>query len=253
VSISVVIPALNEEAYLPGTLKALRDLGSAGMIDEILVIDGGSSDSTQALARRTPGVSLHVSSPGRAAQMNVGLRHATGRIVLFLHADTILEAGAIQEMMEALRDPAVVGGAFRFGMSGKPCILGRLLERGVAARCRWFNLPYGDQALFVRRCVCVKLGGFAEIPALEDVDLVMRLRRLGNLAILQSRAVTSGRAWRQRGIFHTLVNMGYLALMMSGLSPRSLAGSYSRWRGWSTRPSGGGGRDVVQDSPVGFA
>lgn len=194
-TISVILPALNEARALPGTLEALR---RAGPDLEVLVVDGGSADGTRDLARAFPEARFLLSGRGRGLQMNAGAAEATGEILWFLHADTRVTARGVRRMRERLRDPAVPGGAFRFALDS-PRFRYRCLELGVRLRACLLGLPYGDQAIFVRREVFRRLGGFPDWPALEDLDLVRRLRREGRLALLNEPALTSARRWEKDG------------------------------------------------------
>ena len=216
-SVSVVIPALNEEGGVACALRSTR--GAA----EKIVVDGGSRDRTREIAEAEGALVLQ-SLPSRGLQLDTGARRASGDWLLFLHADTWLEPGwatAIQGL-----GPRDAGGAFRFAIDA-PGRGYRLIEGAVALRCALFRLPYGDQALFVRRSVYERLGGFAPIPLLEDVEFVRRLRREGGLALQPQRAFTSPRRWERHGLWGTtLRNWSVLALYAAGFSPGRLARLY---------------------------
>ena len=216
-SISVIIPALNEGACLARTIQSVsRDA-------EVIVVDGGSGDGTRAIAEAM-GAALLSCPPSRGGQMGVGARNASGDWLLFLHADTWLEPGWAQAVRDL--DPAVAGGAFRLAIEA-PGRAYRIIETAVALRSRFFKLPYGDQALFIRRSVYDRLGGMAPISLMEDVDLVRRLRGAGRLALLPLRAFTSARRWQRHGVFRaTLRNWGLLALYATGVTPSRLARMY---------------------------
>lgn len=217
--VSVVIPTLDEAAELPRALAALRQ---ADPSLEVIVADGGSADDTPGIALSFPGVQLVRSPRGRGRQMNAGAAASRGEILWFLHADTRVSAAGIALMRERMRDPGIVGGAFRLAFDS-PKRRYRLLERSVAIRCRVLGLPYGDQAVFVRREAFVRIGGFPEWPILEDVAFVRRLRRVGRLALLSEAAVTSPRRYETRGFLRTtLRNAAVLALYAMGLSPSAL-------------------------------
>ncbi len=171
--ISAIIPALNEAASIARAVEAAWDAGCS----EVIVVDGGSTDATLAAARTTR--CLLLSAPrGRAAQQNHGARHASGDVLLFLHADTRLAAGAAQQIVQAVQFQGAQAGAFvqRIDAPGR-CY--RLLERGNACRARWWGRPYGDQGIFLLRPLFERVGGFPEIPLMEDVALSRRLERLG--------------------------------------------------------------------------
>ena len=216
--ISVVIPARDEERTLA------RAIGSVAAEAEVIVVDGCSRDRTREVAERL-GVTVLSSPPSRGLQLRVGAERASGNWLVFLHADTWLEAG----WAEALRalGMEVAGGAFRFAIDA-PGRGYRLLEKAVALRSAHFRLPYGDQALFARRAVLDRLGGIAPVPLMEDVDLAQRLRREGRLALLAPRAFTSPRRWERHGLVGaTLRNGCLLALYAMGVPPARLARLYS--------------------------
>ena len=201
--LSVIIPALNEAEEIDGTLRAAR--GALGPHTEIILADGGSTDGTQSRAARY--ARIVQTDAGRGRQLNTGAREAVGEILLFLHADTHLPAGARAAIEAALSSSAVVGGAFRFALRGptRARLMARLLEAGVNARSRLFRTATGDQAIFCRREAFHAVGGFAPLPLFEDVDLYHRLQRLGRMLILPLAARTSDRRWRERGIARTML------------------------------------------------
>lgn len=218
--ISVVIPALNEEAVIESTVRSV-----AGEADEVIVVDGGSNDATWAAAERA-GARVLRASGGRGPQLDCGARDAQGDWLLFLHADTRLEEG----WAAALRaiPPRFVGGAFRFAVASSRRAF-RMIEAGVRLRCALFRLPYGDQALFARRAAYAGCGGFPPWPLMEDVAFVQRLRSVGPLRLLRERAFTSPRRWEQRGLWRTTAgNLRLLALYAAGRTPERLAADYGR-------------------------
>lgn len=217
-SVSVVIPTLNEEACLATTLASV--LSEA---DEVMVVDGGSTDATAQIATRS-GARVIRAPRGRGSQLDAGARRALGGWLVFLHADTWLEAGWAAALRGLGGD--VVGGAFRFTVDS-PRRAYRLIEAGVALRCRLFRLPYGDQGIFVRRATYERLGGFAPYPFMEDVEFMRRLHREGSLAFPPGRAFTSPRRWERQGMVSTSLRNGcVLALYTAGWSPRRLARLY---------------------------
>jgi GT2 family glycosyltransferase len=158
--------------------------------------------------------------------MNAGVLHATGAILLFLHADTLLPEGYVTAVTEALNSPGVCAGAFGFHVEetfgGKS-----LLEWSTNFRSRRLQLPYGDQGLFIRRSLFEYLGGFADLPVMEDYEFIRRLRRIGRIVTLPISATTSGRRWRRLGVFRTtLVNTLMIAGYHAGVSPKRLARFY---------------------------
>ncbi len=220
-TLSVIIPALNEEAAI------VAAVGSALGADpvEVIVVDGGSRDRTAEVAGAL-GATVLSSPIGRARQMNAGAEVADGEILLFLHADSTLPTGYDQAVREALAQPGTVAGAFRLGISGEGRGL-RIIERLVQLRSTMGRLPYGDQGLFVRAETFRRLGGYAELPIMEDVEMVRRLRRLGRIAICDEPVVTSGRRWQHQGAWRTTArNQLCLAAYNIGVPPERIA----RWR-----------------------
>lgn len=215
--ISVIIPTLNEELTLE---KIITSVGDSKEV-EIIVSDGGSDDGTLVIAERLSHKTL--SSPlGRGAQMNQGAAAASGDILLFLHADTMLPIGWEDYIEEALRDEEVAGGAFSFSLPNRSTPFA-FISLMVNLRSRLLKLPYGDQALFVRRGIFERLGGFREIPIMEDVELVKGMRRLGRLEILDQSVITSSRRWEKEGRARTTVrNLSLLFLYRLGVSPERL-------------------------------
>ncbi|MGC9503239.1 TIGR04283 family arsenosugar biosynthesis glycosyltransferase [Baaleninema sp.] len=221
--ISVVIPALNEATTLPETLKRVL----AGRNVEVLVVDGGSSDDTGAIARAL-GARVLDSPPGRARQMNVGAQAATGEILLFLHADTLLPQAFDVLVRQVLSEPDVVAGAFELQIESSLPGIGTV-ERGANWRSRLAQLPYGDQGLFLRRDRFDKLGGFPDLPIMEDFEFVRRLRRQGKIAIPPIPVLTSGRRWQRLGILRTtLLNQAIVAAYLLGVSPETLRRWYRK-------------------------
>lgn len=218
--ISVIVPALNEAQGLGATLACIPLTPG----DEVIVVDGGSTDDTVAIAQQGGAVVLH-SPAGRARQMNCGAQCAHGEVLLFLHADTLLPAAGLEAVRAAMQQPQVVGGAFHLAfLPSTPAL--RLIAWGANIRTRLGTLPYGDQALFVRRTLFEELGGYADVPLLEDVKLIQALRRKGQLAFLDHSVHTSGRRWLQRGLLTTtLRNTLIIALYFCGVSPATL----KRW------------------------
>lgn len=219
-AVSIIIPTLNEAECLAGSLRELRALEPK----EILVVDGGSTDATILEAARADQVLL--SSPGRAAQMNLGAAHARGDVLLFLHADCSLERGALRDAERLLARPGVAAGCFRMTVVS-PRWVYRMIDAAATARVLWAGVAYGDQGLFVRRDVFERAGGFPSLRFMEDVFVCPRLRRFGQLVVAPSRVFVSDRRWRRFGVVRqTLRNWGLTALALAGVHPDKLARFY---------------------------
>lgn len=217
-AIAVVIPCLNEAGAIRAAVASVWADAA-----EVVVVDGGSRDATAEEARSS-GARVLNSPRGRAVQMDAGARQTCSDWLVFLHADTRLDTG----WAEALRrlTEGVVGGAFRFRLDS-PRPRYRLVEAGVRLRCALLRLPYGDQALFVRREAYRAVGGFGCVPILEDVDFVRRLRKEGRLGFPAVAAVTSARRWEERGFLLTSAqDAAVLLLDAVGVSRARLARYY---------------------------
>jgi rSAM/selenodomain-associated transferase 2 len=210
VKLSVVIPALDEAERIETAIRAAFDAPldlapaapRAGPV-EVIVVDGGSSDATRELAAAA-GARVLACERGRARQLRAGVGASSGDVVLLLHADTLLPRGWHAAVCAALRDERVVGGAFRFRFDERSLVF-RFIEFGARLRSDLWRLPYGDQALFVRRRTLEAIGGVPEVPVMEDLDLVQRMKRRGRLALLSAPAVTSTRRYRAGGPLRTMM------------------------------------------------
>lgn len=221
-TLSIVMPVLNEAAAIEGTLQALAALRERGV--EVIVADGGSTDATVALASPLADRTL-IAPCGRARQMNAGAAVARGEVLLFLHADTRLPVGADLIVRQATA-AGTVWGRFDVSISGRPWMLW-VVAALMNARSRWSGVATGDQAMFVRRSVFERLGGFADQPLMEDVDLSRRLLPISPPSCLRARVITSGRRWEARGVWSTIFLMWRLRWRYwRGESPRSLAEAY---------------------------
>ena len=216
--LSVVIPALDAAATLPGCLQAL------GSVPDLVVVDGGSRDATREIARAA-GARVVVSPRGRGVQLVAGAEAARGEWLLFLHADTRLELDWRRAVKGHFDERPESAGAFRFRLDD--CAWqARVIERGVALRVQLWALPYGDQGLLISRRLYDQLGGYRPLPLMEDVDLVRRIGRR-RLAVLPAAAITSADKWRRDGWGRRSArNLACLALHRMGMSPEKVARLY---------------------------
>jgi len=229
-TISVIIPTLNEERAVMATLAHTAALG----FDELIVVDGGSTDKTPSLVNSyrlsaqssalSP-VQWITSPPGRARQMNEGAKAGRGETLLFLHADTQLPDDAKAIIDTTLADRQVVGGRFDVQFD-RPSMRGTIISKMMNWRSKLSGLATGDQALFVRRSIFEQMGGFADMPLMEDIEFSRRLKRKGATAALTATVTTSFRRWEQQGPLRTILRMWVLRfLYWVGVSPHTL----SRW------------------------
>ena len=224
-TISVIIPTFNEDKLLPQTLAWASTLE----IGEIVVADGGSTDQTvpmvEAFCARVPDARVITAPRGRARQMNEGAKASRGEILLFLHADSQLPADAKQIIESALADSTVVGGRFDVRFD-HPSFWRTVISSFMNWRSRLGGIATGDQAMFVRRDVFERLGGFADIPLMEDIEFSTRLKHAGPTQALRETVTTSFRRWEQQGPLRTILLMWALRfLYWIGVSPSRL----SRW------------------------
>jgi rSAM/selenodomain-associated transferase 2 len=223
--LSIIVPALREAGNLACLLPSLRAVAPTA---EIIVADAGSDDGTREVVGRVPGVTVLTCERGRARQMNAGARAAHGDVLLFLHADTVLPSGFETAIARALADPGVVGGRFDVRLDN-PRWPFRLIGGLMNLRSRWSGISTGDQALFVRRQTFEALGGFPDIPLMEDIEITRRLKRRGRQAALRDRVTTSARKWEREGVARTIGLMWALRfLYFCGVSPARLHRWYYR-------------------------
>ncbi|MGO8763125.1 MAG: TIGR04283 family arsenosugar biosynthesis glycosyltransferase [Desulfobaccales bacterium] len=216
--ISLILPVLNEAPLLAVALSALPRTPDL----EIILVDGGSTDATREVAAGFPHVCWLSAPRGRGVQMNAGARQARGDFIVFLHIDTVLTFDHLAALRQAAADPRVGAGAFELRLTPPTSFL-RFIAWGANWRCRLLRLPYGDQAIFVRRDLFFALGGFAHrLP--EDLDLVIRLGRLTRLRLLTPPVTTSGRRWLEHGNLRTTAH--HWAFLVRHLAERLLT---RRW------------------------
>jgi rSAM/selenodomain-associated transferase 2 len=216
--ISVIIPTLNEGTLLRGTLSRLRK----SMDLEVIVVDGGSHDNTVEIAKEFTKKVL-TAPRGRAKQMNEGARHAVGEILLFLHADSRISPGGIGKIVSALTAQQKSGGAFHLAFESRHPIM-KMIAWLTNVRTRMTQIPYGDQGIFITRALFQKLGGYPDIPIMEDVVLSTQIKKEGGFVFLNEKMTVSARRWEKEGIFYTtfrnrLLMIGY----QLGISPDRLA------------------------------
>lgn len=219
--LSLILPALDEAESIPATLACLQPLRALG--HEVILVDGGSTDGTPTLA--APRVDRVITSPrGRARQMNAGAAQAQGEALVFVHADTHLPDGAGSLISDALQHR--LWGRFDVRIAGRPWVL-KVVAALMNGRSRLTGITTGDQAIFVRRDTFAALGGFPDLPLMEDIALSRRLKRLGPPACLRQRVTTSGRRWESQGPWRTILLMWWLRFdYWRGVPAESLAGRY---------------------------
>jgi len=224
--ISIIIPTLNEANVIEETITRLPQSEQV----EIVVVDGSSSDGTDEMARKL-GARVLSARPSKAVQMNAGAAEARGEVLLFLHADTRLPANFEEKVMAALSRDGICAGAFTLGIDSNDRGV-RFIEQVANWRARFFQMPYGDQALFVSRDLFLEIGGFADYPIMEDFELIRRLKKNGKIAILPESVQTSPRRWQNLGVFRTwFLNQIIIGAYFIGIPPQRLAFWYRREKG----------------------
>jgi rSAM/selenodomain-associated transferase 2/rSAM/selenodomain-associated transferase 1 len=219
--ISVVIPVLNEAAHINQTIEKVLCADNV----EVIVVDGGSSDNTAESASRS-GAKVFYGKNGRASQMNLGVQHATGDILLFVHGDTYVPDGYDRDIRDALKKDNIIAGAFSLSFADASLPV-RIIEAGANIRSRYLGLPYGDQGLFLRKDIFSRTGGFPDVPILEDVMLVHRLGRMGKIVVLDSKAITSARRYKTLGVRRTwIINQIVMAGYFLGVPPENISSYY---------------------------
>ncbi|MGK7922434.1 MAG: TIGR04283 family arsenosugar biosynthesis glycosyltransferase [Trichodesmium sp.] len=219
--ISIIIPVLNEVSTIAQTISTAQTAKNI----EIIVVDGGSNDGTIELLKSL-NLKVLTGLRGRSIQMNCGAKVATGNILLFLHGDTFLPSNYDELLQEILAKPGTIAGAFELGIRGKNRNL-RIVEKIVNWRSRYLQMPYGDQGIFLLAQVFEEIGGFPEIPIMEDFELIRKLRKRGKIGIVSAPVLTSGRRWQKLGIFKTtIINQVIIIAYLLGISPKILVKLY---------------------------
>ncbi len=223
-AISVIIPAYNEEGKVASCLEQFRDASDRV---EIILVDGGSTDQTVAIAERASvGCVVHSTERGRAVQMNRGAVEANGDLFLFLHADTLLPDNWVHLISVSVYDRGMIGGRFRLSISEAGFVY-RLITLGSNFRSRRFGVVYGDQAIYTRRDAFAKTGGFPPIPIFEDSEFCDLLKKEGRLDWIDVPVVTSSRRWQRHGPVRTVLLTWSLRLLYHlSVSPETLTRYY---------------------------
>lgn len=224
-NISVIIPTFNEEKTLGKLLVFLKDYPNL----DIIAVDGGSSDHTRAIARYY-GITVSRAAKGRGKQLNMGARLATNDTLLFLHSDTLPPPDFANQIISCLDLSDTGGGAFSLKIDA-PGVGYRIIEKGANFRAAALQMPYGDQAIFVKKELFHKAGGFPDQKILEDVALIRQLKKYGKIRLAPSAVTTSARRWRKLGLLKTtLLNQLILTGYLLNIDPEQLARLYYKSR-----------------------
>ncbi len=223
--LSLIMPVLNEADIINGAIDSLLRQNPGDDI-EIIVVDGDPNKSTIKALRDNRIIKIS-SPPGRGIQMNKGAQAAQGDILFFLHSDTILPRNGISKIINTLKDNSISGGAFDLSINAKSTLF-RVIEKTASLRSRFTKIPFGDQGIFIRKFFFTQIGEYKEIPIMEDVDLMRRVKKnSGKIKFLNPGVSTSPRRWQKEGtIYCTLKNWVLLILYFMGVSPFLLARFY---------------------------
>ena len=228
--ISVVMPTLNAAPHLRASFDALVAASLTGLVKEVIVVDGGSSDNTLKIADGF-GARIATASPGRGGQLRKGVEAARGDWLLFLHGDTVLAPGWEEEAAAFVRDPRERAGVFTLQFDAEG-LAPKIVASGAMLRTRILKLPYGDQGLLISRAVYDSVGGFADLPLMEDVEFIRRLIKAkgrGALHVFKASAMTSAERYERNGYVRQVwSNAGCLMRYFLGRSPASIAKEYSK-------------------------
>lgn len=223
--LSVIIPTLNAAGELARALAALAPAAIGGLVREVIVVDGGSSDATREIAEAA-GARVMMTAPGRGGQLAKGADAARGEWFLFLHADTVLASEWADETSALIAGDRRRAGVFTLAFDARG-VAPRLVAAGAMIRTRLFGVPYGDQGLLVSRDHYYAAGGFRPMPLMEDVEFVDRLRRHGKIRVLKSRATTSARRYERDGyLARVCKNSCCIIMHRLGVAPEKIAAFY---------------------------
>ena len=226
--ISIIIPVFHEEARIESLIDHLNKQ-STKVDFEIIIVDGDSQRHTINSINQRAGLVLIGSDRSRGKQMNVGASLAKGEILLFLHADTLLPYGAMEKVTDIMRQDSYIGGAFDLGIDTSNILI-KFIAICASLRSRITRVPFGDQAIFVRRDYFETINGYKEIPLMEDVELMKRIRKKGHkISILKDRVKTSPRSWQENGVVYAILRNWLIQILYAlNISPYRLLKYYYR-------------------------
>ncbi len=222
--VSIIIPALNEAGTINTTIDSVFNQNVSPV--EVIVVDGDKKGTTISAIQENSVKSI-TSSPGRSIQMNRGAGEATGDILLFLHSDTTLPDNALKKILHTIKNENYPAGAFNLTINATGFSF-RVVEKMASLRSRLTRIPFGDQAIFIKRDLFETLDGYTNIPVMEDLDLMKRIKKAGlKIKLLSPGILTSARRWKKEGVVYcTVRNWVILFFFMIGISPFKLARFY---------------------------